>query len=129
MLQQVWCATPRLFALEGVGEPVETVEETVSGGGAGGDDVPLAVVAKRLQTELLSNLSNSHSVGKILLVGQNENDGLTELILTQQLLQLQSGLIDTLAIVGINDVDDTLSVEIVVAPQRTDLILSSNVPD
>ena len=118
---------PRLFALESVGEPVETVEETVSGSSASGDDVPLAV-AERLQTELLSNVSNSHGVGKILLVGQDENDGFAELVLTQQLLQLQSGLIDTLAIVGIDDIDDTLSVEVVVTPQGTNLVLSSNVP-
>lgn len=118
---------PRLLALESIGEPVETVEETVSGSGTSGDDVPLAV-AEGLQTELLSDVRNSHRVGEILLVGQDENDGFAELILAQQLLQLQSGLIDTLAIVGIDDVDDTLSVEVVVAPQGTDLVLSSNIP-
>lgn len=126
-VQQVWYVGLSLLALEGVGEPVKTVEETVSGGGASGDDVPLAV-AERLQAELLSDVSDGHGVGEILLVGQDENDGLTELILAKQLLKLQGGLIDTLAIVGVDDVDDTLSVEVVVAPQGTDLVLSSDVP-
>lgn len=34
-----------------------------------------------------------------LLVGQNQNDGITELILAQELRQLQGGLINTLAVI------------------------------
>jgi len=121
------CCFYCLFALEGVGEPVQSVKETVSARGAGGDDVPLAV-AKRVQAKLLGDIRNSHGVGQVLFVGKDEDNSVAQLILSQQLLQLKRSLIDTLTIVRVNHVDDTLSVQVVVAPQGTNLVLTSNVP-
>ena len=90
-------------------------------------NVPLAV-SDRVQAELVSDLADRHGVGKILLVGEDKENGITELIFPQHLLQLLVGLRDTLTIVGVNNEDETLGVLEVVAPQRTDLVLTSDIP-
>ena len=93
---------------------------------------------------------------QILLVGENEQESIAELILVEHPLELLAGLRDTFPIVGVDDEDDTLRVlEVCVAgdrvrygaggdtsdagrrrdmtrtmpPERTDLVLSSNIPD
>jgi hypothetical protein len=63
-----------------------------------------------------------------LLVGEHQQSGIAKLILAQHLLELLVGLADTITIVGIDDEDQALSVLEVVAPQRTDLVLTSDVP-
>jgi hypothetical protein len=55
----------RLFVLEHVGEPVQTLIETITACGASGLDVP-RTVAESMETELVGNLGNGHGVGKIL---------------------------------------------------------------
>lgn len=66
--------------------------------------------------------------GKILLVGEDKENGIAELILVEHALELLSGLNNTVAIVGVDDEDDTLSVLEVVPPQRTDLVLTTDIP-
>jgi hypothetical protein len=66
--------------------------------------------------------------GKILLVGEDKEDSITELVLVKHALELLSGLNNTVAIVGVNDEDDTLSVLEVMSPQRTDLVLTTDIP-
>jgi len=63
-----------------------------------------------------------------LLVGENQEKGIPELILVQHALQLLSGLDDTVPIVAVNHENDTLGVLEVVAPQRTDLVLTTDIP-
>ena len=66
--------------------------------------------------------------GKILLVGKDKENGISELVLVEHALKLLSGLNDTVAIVGVDDEDDTLSVLEVVPPQRSDLVLTTDIP-
>jgi hypothetical protein len=66
--------------------------------------------------------------GKILLVGEDKEDSVAELVLVKHALELLTGLNDTVAIVGVDDEDDTLSVLEVVPPQRTDLVLTTDIP-
>jgi hypothetical protein len=66
--------------------------------------------------------------GQILLVGEHQEESITELVLVQHALQLLTGLDDTIPIVAVNHEDDTLSVLEVVAPQRTNLILTTDIP-
>ena len=66
--------------------------------------------------------------GKILLVGEDKEDSITELVLVKHALELLSGLNNTVAIVGVDDEDDTLSVLEVMSPQRTDLVLTTDIP-
>lgn len=63
-----------------------------------------------MKAQLVSDLSGVHGVGQILLVGENEKEGITEFIFIQHPLQFLAGLRNTLPIVGIDDEDDTLSV-------------------
>lgn len=63
-----------------------------------------------METELVSDLGRVHRVGQILLVGKDQQEGITELILVEHALQLLAGLRDTLAIVRVDHENDTLSI-------------------
>lgn len=66
--------------------------------------------------------------GQILLVGEDEQNGIPELILVEHALELLAGLDNTVAIVAVNDEDDTLGVLEVMSPERTDLVLTTDIP-
>ena len=66
--------------------------------------------------------------GQILLVGEHQEESITELVLVQHALQLLTGLDDTIPIVAVNHEDDTLGVLEVVAPEGADLVLTTHVP-
>ena len=63
-----------------------------------------------VQAELVSDLCCIHGVRQILLVGEDEEKGVTELVFVEHSLQLLACLRDTLPIVGINHEDDALCV-------------------
>lgn len=65
---------------------------------------------------------------QILLVGKDQEKSVTELILVQHALKLVTSLNNTVAIVGVDNEDDTLGVLEVMSPQRSDLVLSSDIP-
>merc|ERR1719453_817858 len=121
--------TPTLLAglADGGGKPVEALVQAVAGRRAGRLDVPVAL-AERVEAELVSDLGGVHRVGQVLLVGEDEQHRLAELVLVEHAVQLVAGLSDTVAIVGIDDEDDTLRVLVVVAPERADLVLAAHVP-
>jgi hypothetical protein len=98
-----------------------------------------------LQTKLLGDLGGAHGVleshqyhseqtrtgvsyRQILLVGENKEQSVTEFVFVQHALQLFPGLDNTVAIVAIDDENDTLGVLEVVSPERTDLVLTTDVP-
>ena len=63
-----------------------------------------------------------------LLVGKHEQNGIPQLILIQHAVQLIASLRSTTSVIGIDDKDQTLRVLEVVAPERTDLVLTSDIP-
>jgi hypothetical protein len=65
---------------------------------------------------------------QILLVGEDQEESVPELIFVQHALQLLSSLHYTIAIVRVDDEDDTLGVLEVMPPQRPNLVLSSDIP-
>lgn len=73
-------------------------------------------------------MSLNSSYWKILFVGEDKEKSVTELVLIQHALQFLSGLDNTITIVGVDDEDDTLGVLVVVAPEWSDLVLTTNVP-
>ena len=89
--------------------PLEALVEPVSGGGAGGLNVPLPL-PEAVQAELVGNLGGVHGVGQILLVGKDQEEGVPQLVLVQHPLQLLARLNDTVAIVRVNNKDDALGV-------------------
>jgi hypothetical protein len=66
--------------------------------------------------------------GQILLVGEDKQNGIPELILVEHALELLAGLDDTVAIVAVNDEDNTLGVLEVMSPEGTDLVLTTDIP-
>ena len=113
--------------LQGGGQPVQTLIQTVASGGAASLDVPLSV-AQTVKTQLVGHLGGAHGVRQILFVGKNKQHRFSQLVLIQHAVHLISGGISTVSVVGINHEDEALSVLVVVSPQRSNLVLSSNIP-
>ncbi len=65
---------------------------------------------------------------QILLVGEYQKYGISELVLVQHTLQFLSSLNNTVTIIAVNDEDDALGVLEVMPPQRSNLVLSTNIP-
>lgn len=63
-----------------------------------------------------------------MLVGEDQEHGVPKLILVQHALELLARLDDTIAIVAVDDEDDTLGVLEVMPPEGTDLVLASDIP-
>lgn len=67
--------------------------------------------------------------GQILLVGEDQEQSISQLIFVEHSLQLLPSLNDTVAIVAVNHEDDTLCILEVMPPKRSDLVLSTDVPN
>jgi len=65
---------------------------------------------------------------QVLLVGEDKEKGIAEFVLVQHALQFLPGLHDTVTVVAVDDEDDTLCVLEVVPPERTDLVLTTDIP-
>lgn len=63
-----------------------------------------------MEAELVGDLRASHRVGQILLVGEDQEEGVPELVLIQHPLEFLAGFGHTVPIVGVDDEDDALSV-------------------
>ena len=72
-------------------------------------DVPRPLT-EALQTELIGDLRGVHGVGQILLVGKDEEESVTKLVLVKHALELLACLRDTFSVVGVDNEDDSLSV-------------------
>ena len=73
-------------------------------------------------------LRRAYAYGQILLVGEDQEKGVPQLVLVQHPLELLTGLNNTVAIVAVDDEDDTLGVLEVMPPERTDLVLTTDIP-
>lgn len=69
---------------------------------------------------------NTHR--QVLLVGENKQKCITKFIFVQHTLQFLASLNDTITIVAVNNENDTLGVLEIVSPQRTDLVLTADIP-
>lgn len=108
-------------------QPVQTFIQTITSGSTTSLNIPLTMT-QAVKTQLISHFSCRHGVRQILLVGKDQQDRFTQLILVQHTVQLVASSVNTVTIVGVNHEDKTLRILVVVAPQRTNLILSSDVP-
>jgi len=117
-----------LDVLEGVGEPVEALVQSLAVGGARGLDVPVPV-PHALQAQLLRQLGRLQRVGKILFVGEYKQDSISELIFTQHSCKFVSCLANTISIVRINNENQSLGVLEIMSPQWTDFVLTADIPD
>jgi len=81
-----------------------------------------------MQPELVRDFSRVHGVWQVLLIGEYEKDGLSQLVLGQHPHQLVPSLPDTLAVIAVHHKYKPLSVLEVMSPQRPDLVLAAHVP-
>lgn len=65
---------------------------------------------------------------QILFVGKDQEQCIPQFVLIQHTLQFLTGLYHAIAVIAINNKDDTLSVLEIMPPQRSDLVLSTNIP-
>lgn len=64
-----------------------------------------------------------------MLIGEDEEQTLLHLAVTQYSVQLLSGLFYALTVLAVDDEYQTLSASVVVPPKRPDFVLSSNIPN
>ena len=63
----------------------------------------------------------------VLLVGKDQEDGVLHIPVSQDAVELMSCLIDAAAVLAVHHENEALCSSVVVAPQRPDLVLPSNV--
>lgn len=66
--------------------------------------------------------------GKILFVGKDEEKGITKLVFVQHTLKFLACLDDTISVIGIDHEDDTLSILEIMPPERSNLVLTTDIP-
>lgn len=76
-----------------------------------------------MKTQFICDLSCIHGIRKILFVGKDQEDSITELVFIQHAVEFIAGFTDTVAIIGIDDKDQALCVLEVMSPQWTNLYL------
>lgn len=108
-------------------EPLESLVQSIPRKGAGTLNVPFSS-SQLVKTQLLSNFWNTHHT-HILLVSQDQENGILEFVFWKHLLKLFSGDLDSFLIWRVNNVDEGLSILVVMLPELSDFILSSDVPD
>ena len=81
-----------------------------------------------MKTEFLDNFWNTHNT-HILFVSKNEKGSILKFVFWKHLLEFFSGNIHSFFVRWVNNIDESLGVLIVVLPQLSDLILSSDIPD
>jgi len=113
--------------LELVTQPVKSLVQTVARCSAGRLDIPVSV-PQTVQSQLVSDFSSVHRVRQILFVGEDEQDRLTQLVLGQHPHQLVPRLADPFPVVTVHHEDEPLGVLEVMSPQRSDLVLATDVP-
>lgn len=69
-----------------------------------------------------------HGIGQVLLVGEDEDDGVPHLPVIDNAVQLLAGLVDAVAVGAVHHEDQTLGPGVVVPPERPDLVLAAHIP-
>ena len=82
-----------------------------------------------MQAQLVSDLGGIHGVGQILLVGEDKQQCIPKFVLIQHSLQFLASLNDTITVIAVDYEDDSLGVLEVMPPQRSNLVLSTDIPD
>jgi hypothetical protein len=86
-------------------------------------------ILEQSQSSTLSREAHLVTYGQILFVGEDEEQSISQLVLVQHALQLLTSFYDTVAIVAVDNENDALGVLEVMSPQRSDLVLTTDIPD
>lgn len=69
-----------------------------------------------------------HSVRQVLLVGEDQDDGVPHFPVVDDAVELLPGLIDPVTVSAVHHEDEALRAGIVVSPKGADLVLPAHVP-
>ena len=81
-----------------------------------------------MEAELLNDFGNAHD-SHILLVGKNQEDCVLEVVFGEHLVEFLPGDLNSFFVRRVDDIDEGLGVLVVVFPELSDLILTSDVLD
>jgi CBS-domain-containing membrane protein len=80
-------------------------------------------------SDCCTQMSSIISYRKVLLVGKDKEKSVAQLILVEHALKFLTSLDNTVSVVGVDNKDDTLGILKVMSPERSDLVLTTNVPN
>ena len=107
-------------------KPIESFPKTLSLRSTASLNEPLALAEVR-QLEDLLNFRGRSGVGEILLVAVNEESGVLEVVVGEGVLEFFGGFLQAGAVGGVDDVDDAVSVLVVVTPEGAEASLATDV--
>jgi len=110
-----------------IAKPVESLVQTIAGGGTSALGVPSSL-AEVVEAQFVSHFGGRHGVWKILFVCENEKNGVPEFVFVEHSHEFLPGLADSVPIVTVDDEDEALCVLEVVPPERSNFVLSADVP-
>lgn len=116
-----------LLSRDLLGEPIEPFVQTSSGEGGSSLTEPRSTL-DALEVELLNDFRYWHN-SEILLVGEDQKNSVSKILFLEHLVELLLGETDTVSVRGVDHEDETLSSWVVVSPENSDLVLSTDVPD
>ncbi len=82
-----------------------------------------------MKSEFVGDLGNGHGIGQILFVAQNKKCCISEFVFSQDFLELEGSFVDSLTIIAVHNKNDSLGVVVIVPPQGSNFVLTSNVPN
>jgi len=89
--------------------------------------VPSAL-SQVVEAKFVGHFRGGHGVGEILFIRKHQQNGIPELVFVQHPHELFPGLTNPIPIVAIDDKNKALSVLEVVSPERSNFVLSADVP-
>ena len=107
-------------------EPVKTIVETITSSGLSCLNVP-GSASESMEAELFSDFLSSHGTWEILFVCEDQEDCLSEFLLREHLVELFTGLINSVSIIRVNHEDKTLSVLAVLSPEESNLVRTADI--
>ena len=81
-----------------------------------------------MKAKLIGDFRGGHGSWKILLVGIDEDDSILKLLIIYHFMKFFTGIINSISIIGINNKDNALSVGVIMPPELSNLILTSDIP-
>ena len=84
-------------------------------------------MAEVTQLEDFLEFGGSDGVGEILFVGVDEESGVLEVVVAEGVFEFSGSFLDTGAVGAVDNIDDAVSVLVVVAPERTEASLTTDV--
>ena len=127
MMECMANSTALASVFQSVAEPVESLVQTVTASRTGRLNVPRPV-AQTVETELVCNLGCVHGVRQILLVSEAEQDSVPQFVLVEHAHELITCLVNTFSVITVDNENQTLCVLEVMSPQRSDFVLTTDVP-